>query len=81
MRRFTAGKYAVIYGNDTHHILQIKHQAGDAGVYIGNKTPLSIFSDDEYILPRGINLKLNGKTTLTHNNHTFHIWDVDRIRD
>jgi hypothetical protein len=77
-RRFVSGKYALGYGEKLHHILQIQHHKNDSGLYVGNITPLSSFSDDEYILPRNTTLKIDGHTDYIHHDRTFRVWDTSR---
>ena len=77
-RRYVAGKYALANGGNEHHILKIHHSVGDHGIYVGNRTHLSMFSDDEYILPRGILLKLGNKEQYRNGNHVFNVWSATR---
>lgn len=79
-RRFVGGKYTAIHEQDGfHHILEINNKIGDSGAYIGNRTKLTDFSDDEYITPRNTHFKINHYKDLLHNNRTFRIWNVDRV--
>ena len=81
-RRFTAGKYAIQHSDENghHHILEIHHPEGSKGLYVGNQTHLSEYSDDEVILPRNERMKISSTPmlSLVHNNHTFHVWSATR---
>jgi len=77
-RRFVAGKYAVQHGDNLHHILAINHSSGDKGLYVGSGNDLSIFHDDEMIMPRGEMLRLNGYHDYKHDHRVFRVWDTHR---
>lgn len=84
-RRLTAANYALMHNKTggEHHILEINHNTGDTGIYIGNKNNISKFADDEYIIPRGISLKIDPNPVhfpMLHNgkHHIFKIWKTYR---
>jgi hypothetical protein len=78
-RRFVSAKYAIQHDDTSHHILQINHNVGNTGIYVGNRTHLTQFSDDEFILPRQSILKVDSDPMIYHiSGHTFHVWNTHR---
>lgn len=78
-RRFTAAKYAIQHNDKEHNIIQIHHSAGDSGLYVGNRSGLTQFSDDEFIIPRNSSFKVDTTpTTYEDGDHIFHVWNAHR---
>jgi hypothetical protein len=83
-RKFVAAKYAAEHlTNDVHHIIELHHNVGDSGIYVGNRTKLSSFSDDEFIMPRNSVIKMDGAYDDYHHiynskQHTFRVWKASR---
>lgn len=77
----TATKYAATVG-DTKHVIQIEHDVGHPGAYIGNDKTVTPFRDNEYIMPRGSNLSIHPipeEHRSEHDGEHFKIWKARRL--
>jgi hypothetical protein len=63
------------------HILKIEHKSGQRGAYIGNDRKITDFHDDEFIMSRHQNLKIDQIPEEHENKHgdKFHIWNAKRL--
>jgi hypothetical protein len=77
---------ALMYAAPTdsgHHVIQIRHKKGSAGLYIGDNEDLSPFMQKEFIMPRGTTLKID-KTPEIHHDASgtpVHVWKATRIKE
>lgn len=83
-RRVIAGKYAMTGfndGNTDFHILEIHLKRGDNALFIGSENDLTPYKDEEVILQRGINLKIDPSSKKYYSEYkgivrTFHVWNT-----
>ena len=78
LNRAVATKYT---NPEDRHILQIEHDVGHTGMYVGNNKKITPFKDNEFIMPRGINIELH-HTPEEHEDTDgtkFKIWKATRI--
>ena len=70
--------------NHDRHILRIRHQVGQSGVYLKNDPEITQYDhESEYIIPRDSVLKVNKTPTVLHDkirgDSKVFIWDAERV--